>query len=359
MKKLFEHFDKQSKRSLLIRSYLSALLIFLTDLATGSELSLLVLYMFPISITSWFVNKKHGLIIAAFCAFANIINSQFAIHSQNLFIYPNIITIWNSLQLLIIFLAFGFMISTLKSIQIAKSNNEVILAQKVQKFLLPQSKPIMKNFEYAGSKKSFNNFSGDFFDYILLDENKLMLIIGDICGSGISAALLMAHIHGIIRSKNHQTDNLTELMNTINRSLHSSTDDDKFATLFIGVYDGENRTLTFVNAGHTPPLVLRSHKIIKLYNEGFILGINQDIVYSSSMLELEKGDLLFFYTDGLTESRNHQKEFYGEDRLIKHIYSKIKSTPQEISESIYQDIEKFNGLEPQQDDMTMIVGKVS
>lgn len=359
MKKLIEHFDKQSKSSLLIRSYISVLVVFLMDLATGSELSLIVLYMFPISITAWFVNKKHGLIIATVCSFANILHSQLAIQTHSSLRYPDIVTIWNLIQLLVIFLSFGFMISTLKTFQIAKSNNEIILAQKVQKFLLPQSKPSMKNLQYTGSKKSFNNFSGDFYDYILIDENNLMIIIGDICGSGISAALLMAHIHGVIRSHTNKSINLTELMTTINNSLHNSTDEDKFATLFISIFNDVDKTLTFVNAGHTPPFILRKDKIIKLYNEGFILGISQNIEYSSKKINLEKNDLLFLYTDGITESRNYLKEFFGEERLIKQLFYRFENKPEEISTFVYQEIEKFNGLEPQQDDMTMIVGKVA
>lgn len=358
MKKIIEHFDKQSKRSLLVRSYLTVILIFFMDLITGSEFSLIVLYIFPIIIASWFVNKKQGLIIATFCSLANIITIHAGIQTHHSFKYLSIITIWNSIQLLIIFSAFGFLISALKSLLITKSKNEILLAQKVQKFLLPQSKPYMKNLRYTGSKKSFNNFSGDFYDYILVDENNLMIIIGDICGSGISAALLMAHIHGVIRSHSLTSISLTELMNTINNSLHNSTDEDKFATLFISNYNDVDKTLTFVNAGHTPPLVIRKGKIIKLYSAGLILGITKDIVYSSNKVNLEKNDLLFFYTDGVTESRNHNKEFYGEERLIRLIYSELENSPEEISRSVYQDIEKFNGMEPQQDDMTVIVGKM-
>lgn len=134
MKKVIEHFDKQSKFSLLIRSYISVLLIFLMDLATGSELSLIVLYMFPISITSWFVNRKHGLIISTFCSLINFFHSQLPLQTHNFLTFPDIVPIWNLIQLLVIFLAFGYMISTLKSFQIAKSNNEIILAKKSTKF---------------------------------------------------------------------------------------------------------------------------------------------------------------------------------------------------------------------------------
>lgn len=361
---LLNHFDRQSKAALLVRGYITVVLITIIDYLSGPKLPMFAFYFYPIIIISWYVGIKKGIFIAGISAIATLVNNLLFYISDTTIQALNLLVLWDFLQKLAVFVIFSFTVSALKRSQNEKIQYEIKVAQQVQSFLLPQTLPSMKTLAYHGVRRSLDNVSGDFYDFLLIQPHKLLIVIGDICGKGMSAALLMAHIHGVLRSISQIKGNdLSGMMNIVNRSLHTSTEDNKFATLFLGSYDDNDRTLTYVNAGHNSPFVFRNNgnipKINRLNTEGMLLGFDPHTKYMVKKEQLYPGDTLLLFTDGITEARNDSKEHYGEERIVDIVSVNGERSPILLCDLIFKEVENHIGLEPQYDDMTMIVGKVN
>ncbi len=388
MSPFLHHFGRQSEPTLLMRAYLTTLLITAVDVATGAELSLLIFYVFPIIAVSWFVGRRHGIGIAITATVATALHdllqtdSSFILAGNNLFYY------WRFLQIGGVFLTISLISAALRASEREKRTIEHGLAREVQSFLLPQTARSTGGLTCFGMCKPSDHLTGDFFDLIPLGRGRLAILVGDICGKGISAALLMAYTQGLLRSHVPFAEiSLGNLMNNINRSLHRVTADDRFATLFLGVYNEEDCLLTYVNAGHAPPLVFRpstahgagsnlsppqarstaerppqipdSIEVLKLESGGLLLGVAPDFVYHESSLKLVAGDVFVCETDGITEAKDRTGKMYGSDRLPLIVASHHAESAERIHDRIFRDVESFVGDEPQADDMTLVVGTVS
>jgi sigma-B regulation protein RsbU (phosphoserine phosphatase) len=361
---VLNHFDKQSKTSLLARGYVTVVLISIIDYFSGPKLPMFALYFYPIIIVSWYIGREKGIYIAAISALATLVNNLLFYISVTSIHPLNLIILWDFLQRLAVFVIISITVSALKRSENEKMQYEIKVARQVQAFLLPQTLPSMNTLSYHGARKSLNGVSGDFYDFLLIQPHKLLIVIGDICGKGMSAALLMAHIHGVLRSISYiKGHNLSDLMTIINSSLHASTEDNKFATLFLGVYDDNDRTLAYVNAGHNSPIVFRNKENIsqiqRLNTEGMILGFDPNANYKVKKEQLYPGDTLLFFTDGITEARNDAKEEYGEERIVDTISVNRERPPLILCDLIFKELENYIGSEHQDDDMTLIVGKVN
>ncbi|MBE0558297.1 MAG: serine/threonine-protein phosphatase, partial [Proteobacteria bacterium] len=344
MSAILRHFGRQSAAALLARAYLTILLITLVDYVTRIELSLLIFYFFPIIVVSWFLGKRQGIGIALAATLATALHDLLQVGSFSFLGAQDLYYYWSLFQRGGVFLMVGFIVAALRASEGEKRNIEHLLARKVQSFLLPQTARSTGSLTCFGLCKSSDHLTGDFFDLIPLGPTKLAILVGDICGTGISAALLMAYIQGLLRSHvPFAEEALGELMNNINRSLHRVTADDKFATLFIGVYNEENHLLTYVNAGHDPPVIFRLPEVeqkttlpeivrqarslpqtpftetaveaLKLRNGGLLLGVDPNYEYCTSIQELRHGDVFVSDTDGMKEAMNQHGEMYGAERL--------------------------------------------
>jgi serine phosphatase RsbU (regulator of sigma subunit) len=387
MGSLLEHLNKQPKYSLLARAYLTVALITLADYLTGPDPTFFILYLFPIIVISWYVSKKHGLYITSAAAIASMIHDVLFIHSSTTMSSSDLLTYWGLVQRTVVFFIVSITVSAQKSSEEKKRRLEYRIARQVQSFLVPRTAPTVPHFSCHAFTKASDHLSGDLFDFPLLEPNELGIIIGDVCGKGISAALLMAYLQGALRSHTPlRTQTLGSLMRNVNQALYTSTAEDKFATLFIGVYDGTHNTLTYVNAGHEPPMVFRRNgvaaehppansalrtpstldvhqrndrmQIVTLEPGDLILGVDPSAVYTPRVHAMNAGDILMCKTDGVEEARNHLGEFYGLERLTRLISANWESSPKELQDLIMKDIEAFVGMEPQYDDMTLVIGKV-
>ncbi|MCI0484142.1 MAG: serine/threonine-protein phosphatase [candidate division NC10 bacterium] len=385
---LVHHFGRQSTAALLAKGYLTTLLITVIDYATGREVSLLVSYLFPIIVISWFVGRRQGIGIALAAAFASVLQDLLQSDSSLLREVQNLNHLWRFLQGGGVFLLVSLIIAALRNSEREKRKIEQRLARTVQSFLLPQTARSAGSLTCYGRCKSSDYLTGDFFDLIPVGPARLAILVGDICGKGISAALLMAYIQGLLRSHTPFVEGaLAELMNNINRSLHLVTADDRFATLFIGIYDDESRLLTYVNAGHDPPVIFRramaadagtrhgilegidmsvqarvtppSIEVIKLENGGLLLGVDPEFAYQTLSEKLHDGDVLLLDTDGMKEAMDARQEMYGAERLTHIVASHHGESAEEIHDRIFADVEAFVGGEPQTDDMTLVIGTVS
>lgn len=245
--------------------------------------------------------------------------------------------------------------------------NELDIARQVQEQLFPREVPRLETLELVGRCRPARMVSGDYYDYGLAEPGKLIFTIGDISGKGISAALLMATIQSILRSQVYaarllgQLGQLTmaELVSRVNRQLCATTSTEKFSTLFIGCYEDATRRLTYTNAGHLPPLVLGNGRTEPLSVGGMVVGLFSDVGFEQATVQLQPGDWLVAYTDGLTEVENSYEEEYGPERLKAFLQRTADQTSTEqLAEAVFAELQQWAPGAEQSDDRTLLVARV-
>lgn len=238
---------------------------------------------------------------------------------------------------------------------------ELNIAKTIQRGLLPDPIPDIEGLELAATNISSYMVGGDYFDIAQTPDSNYLFAIADVTGKGVPAALLMANLQAMLHVLLPIDITLAEATNQINDIIYENTPPDKFITFFWGKFYAENSTFKFVNAGHNPPIWLKSgsDEPEELEAGGLILGAMPSMSpYQEETVTLSSGDLLVFYTDGVTESMSpDQNEEYGEERLIRCIHSHRNSSAGEIQEAIIADLDRFSD-NIQYDDITIIVIKV-
>ena len=241
---------------------------------------------------------------------------------------------------------------------------ELEIAREVQVRLFPAHPPAVSGLEILGVCRPARSVSGDFYDYISLDENRLAICFGDVSGKGISAALVMASLHSIMRTQMSllQLEERSEperaaaiVVGQANSQLFEGTAPEKFSTLFFAAFDDRSGTLAYCNAGHLPPLLLRKDEITPLAVNGMIVGAFPFAKYTADTVQLQRGDLLVAFTDGLTEPENAEGEEYGEERLKEALRRSTHIPAKELIESVMNEVVEWTGETTLQDDMTMLV----
>ena len=239
-------------------------------------------------------------------------------------------------------------------------------ASRTQARLLPREFPRRSTLDYRGNCRTASGVGGDYFDFLPVGENHLGIAIGDVSGKGMFAGLLMASLQAQIQSRINLLGNDPEnLFREINNQMLSSTHSNQYATLFYAFYDDRTRKLTYCNAGHLPPLLLRpgnspadGYRARKLTATGPPVGLLEDAEYTVESLDLQTGDILLGFTDGLTEARNPQLEEFGEERLESLVLDLQNPSPADLVDRIFRQVDRFRSAAPQQDDMTLVVAKV-
>jgi serine phosphatase RsbU (regulator of sigma subunit) len=239
-----------------------------------------------------------------------------------------------------------------------RATQELEIAKQVQARLFPQMLPPMETLDYAGSCIQARQVGGDYHDILDLGRGRFGLVIGDISGKGIAAALLMANLQANLRSQCAiALDDLERLLCSVNRLFYQNTSESSFATLFFAEYDDQARRIRYVNCGHLPALVLRHDGAVeRLASTATLVGIFQDWECSIAECQLCAGDSLALYTDGITESFNDAGEEFGEQRLIDSLRRYRDLAPQAVIASIVDEVRMFSPHE-QYDDITLIVAK--
>lgn len=246
---------------------------------------------------------------------------------------------------------------------------ELEIAKSVQGHLFPQELPPIPTLVYDGWCLPAQGVGGDYFDFIKLDEHRLVLALGDISGKGISAALLMASLQGSLRGhvslKGHD---LVGLVGELNQLLCQSSDPGKFASFFCGLYDSRTRELTYVNAGHLPPMLLRgsanpgagatgTNAIERLQPGGLVIGLLEDVDYEARSVRISPRDTLVLFTDGVTEAERPDGEMFDEWRLVDLVRENADLGPSELRKLIESEIRAFTGDAEQSDDITLICAR--
>jgi phosphoserine phosphatase RsbU/P len=263
--------------------------------------------------------------------------------------------------------------------------NELVIAQEVQAQLFPQESVQLATLEVHGFFRPARTVSGDYYDFLTLDSDRLILAVGDVSGKGISAALLMATIHAAVRALSLQDVPVLRepaavgaavrpevmlasgfrgvdmspgaLLSLLNHQLYESTPPEKYATLFLGIYNGVERKLTYSNGGHLPPFIMSEDgSIRRLECGGTVVGLFDQRSYNEASVELCRGEIFVGYTDGVTEPENDFGEF-GEARLIDLLRENRDLPLTRISEIVTAAVDDWIGPNEQPDDVTLVLAR--
>ncbi len=261
---------------------------------------------------------------------------------------------------------------------------ELAIAQEVQAQLYPKLITQLETLEVHGFCRPARTVSGDYYDFLALSSDKMMLAVGDISGKGISAALLMATIHSAVRAYSIEDvpvlcepvavaaggsglmltaeprgrdSSPAALLTLLNHQLYESTPLEKYATLFLGVYDGATRRLTYGNGGHLPPILISEDGSSQLLEcGGTVVGLFDNLSFPEATVELRPGDILVAYSDGVTEPENDYGEF-GEERLIRLVRANRHLPLERITEIVTAAVEDWIGDNEQPDDVTLVLAR--
>ncbi|MFN0110894.1 MAG: SpoIIE family protein phosphatase [Blastocatellia bacterium] len=238
--------------------------------------------------------------------------------------------------------------------------HEMLMARDVQRAMLPDQ-PVLKGFELAARLQPALNLSGDFYDYMALSPNRLGLMIGDVAGKGVRAAMGMAASRSILRSVARRGGGPAKVLRDANLRLHRDLGKQLLLTLIYGVLDTETKTFQYCNAGHNSPLLIKaSGKWRALKTGGLLMGVFDKQQYKTESLTLEKGDLLFFYTDGLVEAHTPQpdREEFGEARILEFLLKNRHLKTSALLDAVIAYVDDFTAGAHRHDDMTLLALKV-
>jgi sigma-B regulation protein RsbU (phosphoserine phosphatase) len=249
--------------------------------------------------------------------------------------------------------------------QRARADRELEIAREVQQRLFPQVIPAVQGLSLAGACRPAQGVGGDYYDMIELEDGRLGLAIGDVSGKGISAALLMASLRACLRTMTLVGSmDLAALMRKMNQLVYESSAVNRYATFFFALYNPSTRKLQYVNAGHNPPFVLRRRagdaiEYIYLEAGGPVVGLLPNVPYEEQSLTLEPGDVLFAYTDGISEAMTDSDEEWGEERMHRAVETAFDLPAEDMLRTVFLAADEFTGAAPQHDDMTVLVLKLT
>ena len=242
------------------------------------------------------------------------------------------------------------------------------IASEVQRELYPRAVPHVETLTLRALCHPARTVSGDFYDYQMLAPGKVAVLLGDVAGKGISAALLMATIQSSFRALIRESIDRSKvepdycwstarLVTRMNEQIYATSSPEKYATLFLAIYDEIDGALEYTNAGHLPPLLIRGGKVEALSVDGTVVGIFANVPYGASRLQLQKHDFLIAFSDGVSEPENEYEEMFGEERLIELVRAQLDRSDEEIMQSVVDAVHKWTGTTEMQDDLTLLIAR--
>ena len=247
-----------------------------------------------------------------------------------------------------------------------RNQKELEFAREVQHSVLPTYDEVVSlgmPYEIYGDMKAAREVGGDFYDYFLIGEDKIGFVIADVSGKGVPAALLMMTAKTLVKNVVLGSQNPSEALDFANKQLCVNNEKSMFVTLWLGILDFREDILEFANAAHNPPILKKAgqpsvYMDRSKYKRSLMLGAVEDTIYRNNRISFEQGDMLFLYTDGVTEATNRNEQLYGEERLQRCIENNSDLSPEKLIEAVHEDIDRFVDGAEQFDDITMVVLKM-
>ena len=238
-------------------------------------------------------------------------------------------------------------------------NKEIELARDVQKMLIPESLPKYEHYQLSSIYKPHSNIGGDYLDYIEFNEHKFAFCIADISGKGVPAALLMANFQAMVQSLIFQYRDLETFVFALNQAVYRITKSDKFITFFIAQVDMKKKTLTYVNAGHYPPLLVSGKKVRKLDSGCTVIGAFEKLPeIKEETISLEADSLILSFTDGLADLRNQDGEFFEDEKIESFALEHASKDVESFNEELLKEIDGFKGNTMYVDDIAILTCKI-
>jgi sigma-B regulation protein RsbU (phosphoserine phosphatase) len=250
--------------------------------------------------------------------------------------------------------------SLVKTVQQQRDSllRDVELAAQVQRLFLPSGKPALRGLEIAGMMHPAQGVGGDYYDYFPIDEHTTQIIIADVAGKGVPAALLMSATAAAVRLEANRDRNMLEQVERLNTGIHSVSDSDRYVTLLVAEIDAQKRTLRYVNCGHNPALLFRAKTgtLTRLDSSCPPIGLCPEEICELAAEDLVTGDVLVFYTDGVTEAENRLGEEFAMERLSATVLRGSSLSAGDLMTNIYNAAAVFCG-DDFDDDVTILVVK--
>ncbi len=242
-----------------------------------------------------------------------------------------------------------------------KLEEEMAMARQIQARLLPRHIPAYPGVEIQAVNVSSKQVSGDYYDVIEREDGRLGIVIADVSGKGMPASILASNIQAALRAQCDTCESPAEVLVRINKQIHASTDPQHFATLFLAIFDPDDRTLRYSSGGHNAPVIVRADGSVQLLEKGGLpLGAFDFGTYDEETVDLEPGDTLFMYTDGLTETKGPDgDEDYGEERLNELLRANRHRAAGELFTEVNRSLFAFSGRKDADDDITMVCVKIA
>src|SRR5467141_2378127 len=245
------------------------------------------------------------------------------------------------------------------ALDVVETCSEWMAASEVQQRFLQYLEPAIDTLSYSARCRQARELGGDAYDFVPLPHNRLALAVADASGKGLAAALMISNVQSSLRTAVALagTDGAA-VLGAVNREVHASSLPNRYATLFYGVFDEATRALQYVNAGHNPPMVLRRDRsVLRLESGGPPIGMFPNWTYKEGAVQLDPGDLVLAFTDGVTEAVNPTGEEWGEEGLLRAVAEHDAQSADEMVEGIFRSMDEFS-LGHQTDDATVMVLRV-
>jgi sigma-B regulation protein RsbU (phosphoserine phosphatase) len=238
-------------------------------------------------------------------------------------------------------------------------DQEVSIARSIQKTFLPHKQLKLPGFDIAGLNISSHQVGGDYYDYIRIEDGQTGLVIADVSGKGIPASLIMASFRASLIAEIRNNYAIRAIMQKVNRLMTESLDSGNFVTAVYGVLDSRSGIFTFSNAGHNPPILVRkTGETVELKEGGLAFGIEREVRYDERPIGLNEGDIVVFYTDGVTEAQNPEGQQFETERLVKTIRDNAEYSAAKIADLIADAVHDFKAPDFSLDDLTIMILKV-
>ena len=237
---------------------------------------------------------------------------------------------------------------------------EMALARDIQRGLLPETAPLVPGFDIAVTNEPCYEVGGDYYDFLPLGPDTLLVVIADVEGKGMSSAMIMSNLQATLRALALNLQSLTTFAESLNHMILAGTRGGKYLTIFLGLIDIPRKTIDYINCGHVPPIIVRTEgEAVHLTEGGMVVGLFDNVRYKYGQVKFQTGDVLVLCTDGITEAMDVEQEEYGSERLVNCVQSAIGQSASEILTTVNADVTQFSRFGTHLDDKVMIAVKVT